>query len=63
MRELCGKLGLEMVDIKGEEQFDTIKKYLMDVGVVLNTVDVIPLMYDYNCDQKGCKNKYNSLND
>lgn len=35
----------------------------MDVGVVLNTVDVIPLMYDYNCDKKGCKNKYNNLND
>jgi len=41
-----------------------IKKYLISIGVALDTLDVIPIMFDYNCEEgiPKCKNKYNSIN-
>ncbi len=31
--------------------------------MALNTVDVIPIMYDYNCDKGMCLNAFNNIND
>ena len=36
---------------------------MKDIGVALNTVDVIPIMYDYNCDKGMCLNVFNNIKD
>ena len=63
LRMECAKLGLEVVQINSEEQMFSIKRYLIDLGVSLNTQFAIPLFYDYSCQMAKCNQQYRSIND
>ena len=60
----CAKLSLQNLEIKSEKYFESVKLYLNTLNVALNTQHVIPLFYDYSCENgwTQCWIKYRSLN-
>lgn len=45
-----------------EEEFETIKDYMFDIGVDLAKDRMTPLLFDYQCAIDDCSNTYRSLN-
>lgn len=62
IRFRCAKKGLFPIEIKNEAMVSTIKTILKEEGFNMSENQVVPLGYDYGCDNNQCKGMYKSMN-
>jgi hypothetical protein len=57
----CASIGLEPINIKNVSMINIIYNILKFLGYNLNTDKVIPLAYDFGCDQSKCSGKFQAF--
>lgn len=62
IRLRCAQKGLFPIEIKNEAMVSTIKTILKEEGFNMSENQVVPLGYDYGCDNGQCKGMYKSMN-
>jgi len=62
IRYICAKKGLYPIEIKNKDYVSRIFDLLKYIGWDLSLPYVIPLGYDYECENGNCANQYTSLN-
>jgi len=61
---MCGKLGLQPIQLSSKKMVNRIYQILMAIGFNLSKPMGVPLGYDYTCDaSRKCSEIFNSLND
>ena len=62
IRYQCYKLGFDAIDIKNQKIFNSLYEVLRILNYNMESKNVVPVGYDFNCDKGKCTKNYKSIN-